>query len=44
MVFENQYAMTMPPSPAYMEESAEVGGNVLEKVTVEAGRRIENLL
>ena len=25
VVFENQYAMTMPPSPAYMEESAEVG-------------------
>ena len=23
---------------------AEVGGNVLEKVTVEAGRRVENLL
>lgn len=27
-----------------LQESAEVGGNVLEKVTVEAGRRIENLL
>ena len=25
-----------------LQESAEVGGNVLEKVTVEAGRRIEN--
>ena len=27
-----------------LQESAEGGGNVLEKVTVEAGRRIENLL
>ena len=27
-----------------LQESAEVGGNVLEKVTVEAGRRVENLL
>ncbi len=24
-----------------MQESAEVGGNVMEKVTIEAGRRVE---